>query len=532
MKYAFDDFELDVARRELRRGVEPIAVEPQVFDVLALLIAQRDRVVSKDEITEHVWKGRIVSDAAISSRIKAARRAIGDDGRTQRLIKTSHGCGFRFIGAARELRREASPEGAALSSEGPAAEISAAPESAAQRLPTPADRPSIAVLPFRLVGIAGPYAAIAEALPQDLITELSRLRWLFVIARGSCFRFSGGGADLSEVGATLGARYCLTGCVEIYGARMTISMELSDTRDGGVVWAERFSAPVEDVHEIRTQTVANVIATLEIRIAAHEAAQAKLQTSENLDAWACHHLGLTHLFRFTRADTAIAADCFSRAVAMDRSFARAHAGLSCTHFLNAFLRYSDDREDQISAARRTAEAGFALDPLDPFVNFALGRSLYVAGDLEGGAAWLERATALSPSYAQAIYARGWISAVSGEGEEAQSRVDESMALSPLDPLHYAMMATRALSHLVRGDDGQAAHWAERAARAPGAHALISVIAAIAHGLNGDEEKARRWGEASRRRSPDLSRADFFRSFPFTNADDRARIAGALDRAGL
>jgi hypothetical protein len=157
----------------------------------------------------------------------------------------------------------------------------------------------------------------------------------------------------------------------------------------------------------------------------------------------------------------------------------------------------------------------------------MGRSFWLVGDLDASLAWLERATAISPSYAQGIYARAWTHALSGRGTEGRSDADAAMALSPLDPLYYAMAGTRALSHIVCGEEAEAAAWAERAARSPGAHVLIAVIATVAHALNGNRQRAAAWAANVRERNPVISEVDFFRSFPFADPTVRQRIAKAL-----
>jgi DNA-binding winged helix-turn-helix (wHTH) protein len=177
MTYAFEEYRLDVAAHELRRGEAVVPLEPQVFDLLKLLIENRQRLLSRDEIIERIWGGRIVSDAALDSRIKSARQAIGDDGRAQRLIRTHHGVGFRFVGA--------------VAPGGNASAVAEQPVESRDATDAGPSRPSIAVLPFSLVGIAGPYGGVADALPHELIVELSRLRWLFVVARGSSFQLRG-----------------------------------------------------------------------------------------------------------------------------------------------------------------------------------------------------------------------------------------------------------------------------------------------------------------------------------------------------
>jgi TolB-like protein len=514
MIYRFGPFELDTAKAELRSGGEVCSVEPQVFALLALLVDNRERLVSKDEIIEKVWDGRVVSEAAVASRIKSARKVLGDDGKTQQFIKTIHRQGFRFVADAKVSRAGVVDQG------GGKPALQSADHTS---------RPSIAVLPFRPIGAAGLYAAIADALPHDLITELSRLRWLFVTARGSSFRLRGSDADIGEIGRLLDVRYCLSGTVEIAGASLVVTVELIDTRDGGVVWAEHFVGSVDDVHQIREDIRSKILAALEIQIPLHEAALARLTVTENLDARSSYHLGLQHMYRFNRTDNAAATALFQQAVSRDSNFARAYAGLSFVHFQTAFMHHSDDLAGEIALARRFALRGLELDPLDPFVNFTMGRTFWLEGDLDSSLAWLERATSISPNYAQGIYARAWTETLAGRGLNGREHVDLAMRLSPLDPLYYAMLGTRAFTHMVMGEDAEAADWAERAARSPGAHVLIALIAVAAHALAGDEIRAASWAANVRSRNPALTRFDFFRAFPMMSEATKSRVSNALTR---
>jgi len=526
MIYRFGGFELDVARVELRADGASCPVEPQVFALLALLVENRDRLVTKDEIIEKVWDGRIVSDAAVASRVKSARKAIGDDGKNQRLIRTVQRRGFRFVG---DVRPGSSVELFPAAAAGPAAGPG---EQAPVRPTLPDSRPSIAVLPFSFTGDAGPYGAFADALPHELIVELSRLRWLFVTARGSSFRLRAPDVDLGEVGRLLGVRYCLTGAMEIARRNLAVMVELVDTRDGGVLWADRYAGPVGDVHRVREEIRGRILTALEIQIPIHEAALARLRGTEDLDAWSAYHLGLHHMYRFNRTDNAAATALFQKSVTLDPGFARAHAGLSFVHFQTAFMRHTDDLAGEVDLARRYAERGVELDSQDPFVNFTMGRTYWLRGDLEGGLAWLERATSLSPNYAQGIYARAWTETLAGQGLLGREHVDLAMRLSPLDPLYYAMQGTRAFTHIVQGEDAQAAYWAERAARSPGAHVLVAMIAAASHALAGDMARAASWVADVRERNPTLNREDFFRSFPMKAEAPRLRLSKALELCGF
>ncbi len=527
MIYAFGPFELDLSTVELRAGGQAVSLEPQVFALLALLVENSERMVSKDEIIEKVWDGRVVSEAAVASRVKTARQALGDDGKSQQFIKTVHGQGYRFVAKARARRTET----ATLSVEADSNRIDPALVDMVHRLDK-LSRPSLAVLPFRYIAGDERYAALASALPDELITDLARLRWLLVTARGSSFRLRTPEADFGDIGRLLGVRYCLSGKVEVSGDKLIILVDLVDTSNDAVIWAERFSGRIDDVHAMREQIRSQVLMALEIRIPLHEASRARLAAVENLDAWSAYHLGLQHLYRFNRIDNSAALNLFQRAVEIDPTFARANAGLSFVHFQNAFLHHTDDIAGAIGQARRFAERGLELDPLDPFVNFTMGRTYWLEGDLEASLSWLERATDISPHYAQGIYARAWTEVLSGKAVDGRANVDLAMRLSPLDPLHYAMLATRAFTHMASNEDAQAAQWAERGARSPGAHVLIALIAAAAHTLAGDSARATFWADNVRQRNDKLTREVFFRSFPMRADPMRARLDQALAQMGF
>lgn len=514
----FEQFELDPGRFELRRAGDVIAIEPQVFALILLLASNPGQLVTRDEIVEKVWLGRIVSEAAISSRIKSARAALNDDGRQQRLIRTVHGKGLRFEGAVSFHR----PQNAAAIGQ---------PDQP-DALRHGAGRPSIAVLPFRIAGDAGSHAYLGDAIADELIGDLSRLRWLFVIARGSAFRFRGPHTDCREAGAALGVAYCLTGGITFVAGAVTVTTELADTSSGEVVWSETWREAVERAPELRAEIAAHVATALEVRIAAHEARLARSIPPASLSAWSAYHLGLDHMFRFNPADNALAAGLFARAMAADPDFARAQAGLSFTHFQNGFLNYRPDRAAEVEMAHRLAEQALGLDRLDSFCHLNMGRSLWLSGDLAESLEWLEQAIALSPSYAQAVYSRAWTKTLLGEAGAGEEDARLALQLSPLDPLRYAMLATMALSRVVRGDYAEAARLAERAARSPGAHKHIALIAAVATGLAGETDNAAQWLARASRSDPGLSAGDFLASFPFAPTAARETIERTLADMGL
>ena len=519
--YRFEGFELDPGKFELREHGQAKHLEPQVLSLLILLASNADRLVSKDEIIEKIWGGRIVSEAAVASRVKAARQALGDDGKEQRFIRTIHGKGFRFGAPVlfeqtpRPVRRFAEP----------------APDPSA---PAPAaeERPSIAVLPFHLVGGPGPLSLVADALADELIGDLSRLRWLLVIARTSTFRFRGREVGCEQVGAALNVRYCLTGTLEEADGHVILSVTLARTSDSAIVWADRFTAGRDELPELRRDVLSAVIANLETRIVQNEVERARRMPAATLDAWSSYHLGLDHMFRFNRSDNARAASLFEQALARDPDFSRALSGLSFTRFQDCFLQYSNDPEAMAEQARSLAEHAVHCDPLDPFAHLNLGRSLWFADAVSESMERLSASIALSPNYAQAIYSKAWAEMTQCDVTHSDENAELALRLSPLDPLRYAMLGVRSVSALLRGDHESAVDWGERAARSPGAHKHIAVIAAIAAQASGHGARAAQWIERARELDPDVTKATFMRSFPFAATSGREIIEKALHDAGL
>ncbi len=514
MTWLFGDLRLDPEHFQLCRAGNPVRVEPQVLSLLIHLVRHRNCMVTKDELVAAVWQGRAVSDASISSRIRSARQAVGDDGVQQAIIRTVHGRGFRFVAEVTSPPAQASN----ATGDSPHGHLTG--------------RPSIAVLPFQPLGIAPDLAILGEAIPHEIIEALSRLRWLAVIARGSSFRFHQATTDMDLVATALAARYVLSGIIEGRDRTVAVTLELTDSNSREILWADRLATSLDGLDDLRTRIVVHVVSALETHIPFNEARIARLHGPDGLDAWDNYHLGLRHLYRFTALDTGLAQTCFERAVTADPRFARAHAGLSFTSFLQAFLRLGPDPADAVRASRRHAERSLQLDPLDPFANFTMGRSHWLTDEPDVAADWLARATSLNPNYAQGFYASAFTAMLIGNERATLAALDTSLHLSPLDPLLYGVHGVRAQMLLQQEEDQSAADWADRAATTPGAHYLIAMIALAANGLAGRRDRAARWRRETRRLKPDATAADYFAAFPTRDLASRARIAAELQRHGF
>lgn len=516
MAWLFGDHRLDPDLFELTCKGDVVHAEPQVLALIIHLVRNRARMVSKDEIASTVWPDRAVSDASIASRIRSARQALGDDGCAQAVIRTIHGKGFRFVAEVKE----------------------ASPALPHQTQPSDADtgadlsRPSVAVLPFRPLGASPEVTILAEAIPHEIIQGLSRLRWISVIARGSSFRFREGRGDLDLVGTALGAGYVMTGVIESLAGTVAVVLELADASRGEVIWADRLTAPMDGIEDLRQRVVAQVVTALDMHVPQNEVRLASQTGSDRLDAWKTFHLGLTQLYRFTPDANQVAKGHFERAIALDPRFARAHAGLSFTRFIDAFLHLGPSDAEAASAARRHAERGIELDPIDPFTHYTMGRSYWLTDQPEIAKGWFDRAIELNPNYAQGFYASAFTALMTGDIKAVDAGLDAALLLSPLDPLLYGIHGVRAQAMIQVGDLRAAARLGDRAASTPGAHYLISMVAAVANGLDGRYEQARRWRQDARRRKPDASAAQYFTAFPIRNEKARHQIAEELKRQGF
>lgn len=529
MRLGFGTHEVDLRRQELRRGGHVVHVEPQVFDLLVHLLRHRDRVVSKDELFDTIWQGRIVSEAALSSRINAARKAVGDDGDRQEMIRTVHKRGFRFVGEVQELPdSDEAPEAPTLpSTPARTGEQAVAGDAARSR------RPSIVVLPFANLSPEPDTEYFAYGLTEDIIRLLARHRWLDVLSRHSGAPYKGRDVDAREIGAALGVRYLVEGSVWRRGERVRITADLVCAESGRQLWSDTHEFSLERLLDIQRSMAEQIAATIEPELGRLEREAAVRRPPRHLDAWDCYQRGLWHLWGFTMPGMEEAEAMFRRALEIDPGFARAHGALSYVHLQSAVLRPPADRPRLLEAALAEARLAVALDNQDCMNLCVLGRAHAFLQDYEEAIARLEEAVELNPSFAQAWYALGFTLIFVGREEEAIACMERATELSPRDPHISSFHAMRALAHFFLGDLDAAVAFARQGARAPNAKHWPFAVQAAALGLLGREEDARRAVAELMARQPGYSvaaaRADFF----FCRDPARIeRFAEGLRRAGL
>ncbi|HJU19619.1 MAG TPA: winged helix-turn-helix domain-containing tetratricopeptide repeat protein [Stellaceae bacterium] len=413
MEFIFGDHRLDTERRELRRAGEPIPLQPQVFDLLVYLVRNRERVVSKDDLLAAVWGGRIVSESTLTSRINAVRKAIGDNGAAQHLIRTVPRRGIRFVGTVRE---EPQPAAADLS-----------PAVVARAL---VDKPSIAVLPFANMTGDPAQDYFVDGMVEEIITALSRIRWLLVIARNSSFTYKGQVVDVSEIGRELGVRYVLEGSVRKAGERVRIAAQLIDAATDAHLWADRFDSSLADVFELQDQVAVSVAGVIEPALQIAETERLAGRRTDDLTAY---DLYLRAYATFFSSATKIpeALCLLEHAVARDPHYgpALAWAAVCCLR-LCMDGRSGDPQDDgrkAVDFARRALQV--AGDDPGILANAALALA-YFGEDIAAMTALADRALSLNPSFARGWYISGCLRHWAGHPELAIDHIETSLRLSP------------------------------------------------------------------------------------------------------
>jgi DNA-binding SARP family transcriptional activator len=402
-------------------------------------------------------------------------------------------------------------------SRAPAVTLSAQPAPA----PHPEDlvtvaarRASLAVMPFADGTIApGARGGPGDALAHDVITRLAQLRALFVIAQGTVFALHERHIGSEEAGRMLNVDYVVSGSVRRNGRRLTVTVELAETRTARIVWAEIFNHTSDDTFLVLDEIGNRIVASIAGEIETLERNRAILKPPSSLDAWEAHHCGLWHMYRFSRADNTRARQFFETAVRLDPTFARAWAGLSFTHFQNAFQSWGT-REPEIDRAFETAGQSLMVDDRDPAAHWAMGRALWLRGQHDQSVVELERSIDLSPNFALGHYMLAFVHSQAGDPSAAIASADHSRHLSPFDPLLFAMLGARAMALARLGRLDEAADFAVKAAARPNAHPHILAIAAYSLALAGSLDAARVHAAALHRKVPRYRLADFLGAFQF------------------
>jgi len=516
MRLHFEQCVLDTDRRELWRGESAVPVQPQVFDLLVYLIENRDRVVTKDDLLDVVWKGRIVSESTLISRINAARRAIGDDGDQQRLIRTIARKGVRFVGDVREDQ----PGAGRLAIEAPPGEATAT-----MALP---DRPSIAVLPFTNMSIDADHDFFAEGITEDITTALSRIRQFFVIARNATLRYKHAPSDFRDIATTLGIRYIVGGSVRKDAGRVRISAQLIDGVSGDHIWAECFDRNLDDVFAIQAEIAQGIAGQIEPELGRAEYERAKVTPPENLGAWELFHRGMALIAQRTGGGNCQARELLERALSLDPGFAPAHAAIAWSQAEDLFFCFArHDPKDILDRARRAV----TLDDRDALSHLSLAWALTFGRQPDAAIDAVKRAIALNPSFAHAYAILGRLLIQCGRCHEGIEQAEWAIRLSPFAPSARQYLNVIAVGHLYLGNDAKAVELARQAVQAFDTWASRLIITS-ALGHLGHRAGAKRERSEAQRHQPEFSIEQVRRDYIVFDIACLDRLLTGLRKAGV
>jgi TolB-like protein/tetratricopeptide (TPR) repeat protein len=458
--YVFEDFTLDIERRELRCEGALTAVEPQVFDLLAHLIRNRERVISKDDLLAAIWKGRIVSEATLDSRINAARRAIRDSGEQQRLIKTVPRKGVRFVGTvlvqqSEEPATDAGPASTASRVHDRAADVS-------RQGPLP-NRPSIAVLPFTNISGDPEQDYFADGMADEIITALSRCSGLFVIARNSSFTYEGKVVDVRQIGSELGVRYVLEGSVRRAGSRLRISGQLVNAESGELIWADRFDGEMGAVFELQDHVAESVAAAIEPNLERAEIKRLNRSPGPHVNVYDLLLRAQQLEYELTAESLTAALRYLERAIAIDGAYGPALAlAAYCYAELSFFEGWSCGSNESAEALRRAWRA-VELGRDDAKVLWmAAVAVLLLAQDYPRAKELLYRSLQINPNSAVTLRLTGIVEATTGDSSKGFDLLGRARRLSPRDPRDWLMSFLMTVACTSSGKYDEAITWAEKA----------------------------------------------------------------------
>jgi len=423
MIYQSGNFSLDTQTYGLEFNGEKHSIEPQAFDLLIYLIKNRERVVTRDELFDNLWQGRIVTESALNAQLKTARKAIGDNGKQQGIIKTFHRRGYQFIAEIIE-------SGAS----GPGSEIDA--KLASQQPLLLPDKPSIAVLPFQNLSKDPQQEYFSSGITEDIITELSRFHDLFVIARNSTSVYGDKAMNVRDIGRDLGVQYVLEGSVRMAGKRVRVTVQLIDALTDHHLWADRYDRELEDIFAVQDEITETIVSTLAGRVEEATLQRARRKSTDNLAAYEYVLQADLGIWPSTAEKTAWARQMYIKATDHDPLYARAYAGIANTYFLDWGYMLGEDPDDDLELAFEYAQKAVALDDADNRSHMVLAVAYVFRREYTQAQIHQQKAIALNPNDADVLARMCYLLPLLGKHEEAVELGEKAFRLNPYNPRWY------------------------------------------------------------------------------------------------
>ncbi|MDU8945776.1 winged helix-turn-helix domain-containing protein [Ovoidimarina sediminis] len=504
---AFEDCEVDLARGELRRSEQVVALEPIAFELIVFLASRPGELVTKDELVESVWGGRAISDSAISSCVASARSALGDTGAMQRYIKTVPRRGFRFVGECNRQR---------------------ATDSLEKKLPS---KPSVAVLPFLNMSGDPEQAYYSDGITDDIITDLSRYNELFVIARHSSFAYRDTTKSRSEIANELGVQYLAEGSVQRAAEKIRVNVRLIDPKTANEIWAERYNREAADIFEVQDEITAVIVNRLAGQIERRHQRNAASGRETGLSAYDYILRAQQGIFDVGRENARRAFNDVQKALDIDPGNARAHALLGWYYITEATNSWGMEPNEAYQNAWDSALSATSADDDEPF-GFVVLAWVYLWRDrlFDRALVELQKACDLNPSNAAYRSYLAFAQIYAGEYEAGKANLEGAMQLNPHFPVLYDNHYMRALFHL-RDSKAALPHAVRVRSHMPQASNALSLVAAIFASLEMDED-ARQVIDQIKRVSPGFTRKFVKRNLPYRIESDREYFLEMLEKAGL
>jgi len=487
MRYRFNDYLLDTESLELSRNGAILHAEPQVIELLVLLVEHSGQLVTRNEINRTVWRGRIVSEAALSSRIKTLRQLLGDTGKMQQYLRTVHKRGFRFV-ADVEPVETADPamrtQAGSTARSGLAAVVTDAATATADT-----NRPVVAVLPFGNLSGDNEQEYFADAITADIITHLSKHRWLQVIARNTMLGYKGRAVDVRELSKQLGAVYVVEGSVQRAGNRIRVGANLINGDTGHQLWSDRYDRELADIFELQDEITETIAARIEPEIGFAERNRVIHVRPGNLQAWDAYHLGIHHFFKFTSEDNLEAQQLLKQSQELDPGFGEAFAWWAYAVVLG--MVYWDTRPSQalMDQALAACDRALTLDARNASFHALKARVQVARREYRSALTENEIAIRLNPSFAAAHCGLGDSLAYEGNYDSAMVCFERSIALSPNDPQLWAFYSYAAQSLLFQKDFEKALAYTEQASAIPNYQYWTTAHMAVALAYLGRDREA-------------------------------------------
>jgi TolB-like protein len=494
--FHFDDCVMRPSVRQLLRDGAPLALGGRAYDLLAHLVAHAGRVVGRDEVMLAVWGDAVVGDNNLNVQIATLRRLLGRDA-----VLTIPGRGLRFGRAVRAVV-------------------------AVEEAPAPPERPSVVVLPFADLGAEAAWTWLADCIVEDVTTELSRFRDLFVVARNSAYAWRGQSTDVRSIARTLGVRYAVEGSVRVAGGRVRATAQLIEATTGGHVWAENFEGPLEDPFAVQSRIAAGIVAALAPQIDGAESLRTRRAPPAHAGAfgraqaaWATMSAGE---MAFDTAPRDRAGALAREALAADPGCGLAHRVLATVAWWHAYHGTTSDFAATVADGRAEADAAIALDAQDHHAWRHKGLLAFMAGDRTEGLAALRHAHALNPNCAVTASWLGLNEALNGDTDRGVPLTEAALRHSPRDPARGEMLCALGFAQFAARDYPGAAASAQSARLGMANAAPPLVLGAIAQVGAGDLEAAAATFATLRRTAPALAAQRLDGRWLSTNPDYQRR----------